>query len=250
MLHRVTRAGAMPPTRQDMATEAPRLGEARAVLFDLDGTLVITHIDFGLMKRRMLSLVADAGVPADRVRDLDILTLLEEAARYLGGARGPALREAGWGELERLELEMCSAPELVPDAAPLLSELRRVGVAVGIVTRNCRRVAENLLEQAGLEHDALVAREDAPGRTKPHPEHVREALRLLGGPSPALMVGDHWMDIRAGLSAGLATIGILNGRSPDVFAPAVPHYAVEDMTELRALLNNALQGLAARHAQR
>lgn len=250
MLHRVRLAGPMPPTSQDIAAEAPRLGEARAVLFDLDGTLVITHIDFGLMKQRMLSLVADAGVPVDRVRDLDILTLVEEAARYLGEARGPILRQAGWGELERLELEMCSAPVMVPDAAPLLSDLRRVGVAVGIVTRNCRRVAENLLEQAGLEHDALVAREDAPGRTKPDPEHVRLALQLLGDPSPALMVGDHWMDIRAGLSAGLGTIGILNGRSPDAFAPAAPHCFVEDMTELRSLLNHSLHGLAARHTQR
>ncbi len=71
-------------------------------------------------------------------------------------------------------------------------------------------------------------------RTKPHPEHLHEALSQLGAvPEQAMMVGDHWMDIQAGKAAGCAlTVGILGRRCADWFAPCPPDYLVRDLSEI------------------
>ena len=65
----------------------------RAVLFDLDGTLVHTRIDFAHMKRVVLDLVAARGLDPDDYAPLDVLGILAAAAGRLGD---PAsfLREA------------------------------------------------------------------------------------------------------------------------------------------------------------
>lgn len=111
-------------------------------------------------------------------------------------------------------------------------ELGQRGVAVGIVTRNCRRVATSLLEQFDLPHAALLTRDDV-RRTKPHPEHLHSALSQLGAvPEQAMMVGDHWMDIQAGKAAGCAlTVGVLGRRCANWFAPCLPDYIVRDLSE-------------------
>ena len=51
----------------------------RAVLFDLDGTLIETHIDFSAMTRDMERLARAAGVPDEVTAGKDILSLVDAA---------------------------------------------------------------------------------------------------------------------------------------------------------------------------
>ncbi len=210
----------------------------RAVLFDLDGTLVETHIDFPAMTQAMLRRAAQADVPLSVVQGKDILGLVNAAAADIAerGGDGAAFRRDAFAELEQREVDGCAHPILLPGTDTLLNQLRDAGVKIGIVTRNCRRVSLDMVTHYALPHDVLLTRDDVP-LAKPHPEHLWEALALLGVPANhAAMAGDHWMDIKAGQAAGCAaTLGVLGANTADWFAPCPPTSLVRNLDEAKAL---------------
>jgi len=216
----------------------------RAVLFDLDGTLIETHIDFPAMTQAMERLAQAAGVSEEVTAGKDILGLVDAATEDMSarGGDGPSLRRAAFGLLEEMEVDGCAHPNLLPGTHELLTALLRREIKVGIVTRNCRRVSVGLLARFALPHHLLLTRDDV-ARTKPNPEHLWEALRLLGEPpDAAAMVGDHWMDVQAGVRAGCAaTIGVLGKHDADWFAPCPPTATVRDLAGALPLF-----GLASR----
>ena len=211
---------------------APVFPALRAVLFDLDGTLVETHIDFPAMTRAMEQMADKAGVPEEVTHGKDILGLVEAAAADVEarGGDGAALRRMAWARLEDMEVAGCAHPVLLPGTRDLLTALMRNEVKVGIVTRNCRRVSIGLLARFALPHHVLLTRDDV-ARAKPQPEHLWDALRLLGeSPESAAMVGDHWMDVQAGVRAGCAaTLGVLGRNSADWFTPCPPTALAQDL---------------------
>lgn len=229
-----------PPLTPDLALEG-----LRAVLFDLDGTLVETHIDFPAMTRATEDLSRAAGVAPSLTDGLDILAMVEAAARDVSerGGDGAAFRREAFAMLEAREVAGCARPVLLPGTRELLEALTARGVRVGVVTRNCRRVAAALLARFALPHHLLLTRDDV-ARTKPHPEHLWDALALLGvAPQESVMVGDHWMDIQAGVRAGCrATLGVLGANAQEWFAPCPPTALARDLAGAAPLFGLTLGG--------
>jgi phosphoglycolate phosphatase len=204
----------------------------RAVLFDLDGTLVHTHIDFPLMKEQVLAEVRRVGLDPEPYRPRDILSILSAVAAELSDSRDFVERvEAA---LVRIELAACEGAEAAEGAAEILRWLRGLGIRVGIVTRNSPQAVERVLRDVELPHDVLLTRADTP-RVKPDPIHLRLALQKLGtAPKQAVMVGDHVMDVLGGRAAGTRTLGILTPeRPPDFFDEAGPDGVIRALSELR-----------------
>ena len=227
----------MPALLEPLLLE-PLFQPCRAVLFDLDGTLVETHIDFPAMTNLTEALAREAGASPEVTEGKDILGMVDAAVDDLTarGGDGPEWRRQVFGELERLEVEGCAHPVLLPGTQELLAALTANGVKVGVVTRNCRRVAVGLLARFALPHHLLLSRNDVV-KSKPNPEHLWDALRLLNArPDEALMVGDHWMDVQAGERAGLAaTLGVLGKNNADWFAPCPPTRLAHDLAEAAPL---------------
>lgn len=220
-----------------MEVMKPLLEKVEAVLFDLDGTLVETNIDFPLMRREMIALAAEQGMDPGGLEALDILAIVEMAAAHLvsGGQRGKAeaLRERAMAILEEIELRHARDTREIPFAREVIEELGGLGVGIGIVTRNCRRASEISLEIARIAPDVLVCREDA-ARHKPHPDPLYLALGVLEARAEAsVMVGDHLMDIQSGKAAGMRTIGVLREERPEGFFAGVdPDFVARDLREV------------------
>jgi phosphoglycolate phosphatase len=205
-------------------------------LFDLDGTLARTFIDFPAMRAAMRALSARHGTASATAGEDDILEIVAKMAAALGGADGARARAEAYAVLAALEAEGCAHPEPVEGAAALLRRLRGGrGLPVAIITRNCRAVSEDLLHRLALEHDLLVAREDV-AHFKPHPEPVLHACRAFGvAPADAVMVGDLWADVAAGRAAGTRTVGIQWPHDPpDRFARCRPDIEVPSLLALAA----------------
>ena len=205
----------------------------RAVLFDMDGTLVETNIDFPLMKREMLALGERHGVPASELQGLDILAVVDHATSRLGKEEAKSVRQEAFDRLEQIELTHCEDARPIDSAPELLNALEDAGIKVAIVTRNCRSAVKLSLEKAGIHSDVLLTRDDVP-RTKPHPDHLHQALDVLGvRAQEAVTIGDHWMDIRAGKAAGTRTVGFLRPDRPqDFFDVEPPDLIIRDLAEL------------------
>lgn len=216
----------------------PIFQNAQAVLFDLDGTLVETDIDFSRLREATLQLIAEYGVDTSPLRELDALGAVEQAVQTLRQQgheeRGAELRQRAFARLQAMEMAYCASPRPVPGAYELLEALKGQGAQLGIITRNDREVALRTLHTLQIPYDLLVSRDDVQ-KVKPHPQHVMVALEEWQvAPSLCVVVGDYWMDVVAGKAAGCRTVGIWRWDVPlNPFRHHPPDVLVR---ELRALL--------------
>jgi len=181
----------------------------RAVLFDLDGTLLDTAPDFYTVTNRLLAEEGRGPMPWAVLR-----------AAVSSGSRALVERGFGIGEADpafarlRARLLELYAANLLVDTTPfpgmtgLLAALAGRGLAWGVVTNKPEWLAAPLLERARLDPPAAVlVCPDHVSRTKPDPEPLLLACSRLGcAPDEAVYLGDHPRDIEAGRRAGMATI--------------------------------------------
>jgi HAD superfamily hydrolase (TIGR01509 family) len=188
-----------------------------AVIFDLDGTLIRSKVDYGEMRRRVLRILAEAGAPEDRLssqmRIWEILMAGEGLLRELGVADDAWRRvvERVNLELNEVELAALDTVESTPYAHEALRGLRDLGVMIGVATRSCRAYAIRSLELAGLSGyvDLVLARDDVE-HPKPDPRHLLKVLEALGSsPEMAVYVGDTTTDLKTAEGAGIPFIGFV-----------------------------------------
>ena len=218
----------------------PALRKMRAVIFDFDGTLAVLNIDFSLMKERVFDVMKGFGVDEESIRETYLLEIIDEVSQRLC-ENNPAAAEQFYEEAHRIlhtiELRAAEDGRLMPGATATLGRLRRRGMKVGIVTRNCEDAVRKVFP--GIDHfcDVFVSR-NSTHKVKPHPDHltcVMKALDVSG--EETVMVGDHTIDIQAGKTMGMMTIGVLTGRiNRGEFERAGADNVLEDATEICKLL--------------
>lgn len=199
----------------------------RAVIFDVDGTLVESerHGHRVAFNRAF----AEAGLPYRWDQELygELLAITggrERLAHYLA-SQGLAAPEAAARAAELhavknrhfLELVAGGALPARPGAAALLDDLARHGVRLAVATTGSRAWVEPLL--AGLfGHDrfeVIVAGEDVPAK-KPDPAAYLVALERLGLiASDALAVEDSVPGMKAALAAELTCVVVINDYTSD-----------------------------------
>jgi beta-phosphoglucomutase-like phosphatase (HAD superfamily) len=120
-------------------------GDLQAVLFDLDGTLVRTFIDFPAMRHAIQQCARDRYQATSTVlQNSDSLDIIRQTLEALPPEQRDEARRDLYTILEEHEEIGCAHPETIPCATELLSELRGRGCGLGIVTRNARRIAASL----------------------------------------------------------------------------------------------------------
>lgn len=188
----------------------------KAVVFDFDGTLARLNIDFPAIRAALVVLVERFGIPAGESGNPHILEMIDGVFESLRNG-DPGRAEAFHGEahalLKQMEIRAAGEGTLLEGTRPLLGELNRRRVRIGVVTRNCREAVLKIFPDIEECCQAFLSRESVP-HVKPHPDHLLATLDLLGvSPADAAMVGDHPMDMHLGRAAGAYAIGVLTGHS-------------------------------------
>lgn len=201
----------------------------RAVLFDMDGTVFDSHLDW-IELRRAMGLVPD-GRP--------ILAQLEGASEGERSRCLAILREA--------EREGAERGEIVPGTLELLAALREYGVACALVTNNSRRSVETVLARHPMPFDLVMSRDD--GAMKPDARALLLPLERLGvPPQDAMAIGDAHLDALAAHGAGVANILLVH--LPDWMRshipPDVPYREARDLFEAREIVLSLCRGAGAR----
>lgn len=181
----------------------------RAILFDLDGTLVDAS---AAIADGVLELAAELGLAVpERAWAVARVGFSPHETWAALGARDPADCVARFRA--RYLPSLPQRTRILDGVPDTLARLAAAGTTLALATTRSTDSATATLEHAGLKHlFACIAGGDLVARHKPDPEVIRFVLQRLGlRAGQALMVGDTDADVLAAHAAGLPCWGVLTG---------------------------------------
>jgi len=194
----------------------------RALLFDLDGTLVDTAPDITAAVDATLRTLERAPIESATVRSYigrGVDTLLH---RVLTGEReGNAALDLHDRARDVFFREYGAhngrTAEAYPGVRDGLEHARRLGLSMACVTNKLQHFSDDLLAQLGLDgYFEFVIGGDALPQRKPDPEPLLHAAALLGfEPAACLMIGDSSNDAKAARAAGMPIVLVPYGYTED-----------------------------------
>ena len=212
----------------------------KAVLFDLDGTLIDTAADFIRIIQQMCHEAGRPLVDAELIR-----AQVSEGARAMVKlvypelqVEDPLLQQHRQRFLDSYGAEIAVDTDLFAGMYALLEELEEHEIPWGIVTNKPRWLSEALLKALNLtERCAVLVGPEDGTRTKPDPAPMYLAAQQINiAPEDCIYVGDHPRDIDAGRHARMYTILAAYGYLPlqykDDLTAWQADYIVKDVPEL------------------
>jgi phosphoglycolate phosphatase len=217
---KVELVAALPLRRHLALGEGARVGvqlclpiAVKAVLFDIDGTLV-DSVGAYLEVARVAAAPYGLEVTSEHVRQS-----LATGSNFWGGviAGDRADRESLIKAMSALAARewprvLREHGKVFAGLARTLDALRHQGILLGIVSGARPEVLELLRQEDVLDRfDSVLLAKDV-ARRKPDPEGIMKCLKALGvAPGAAVYIGDTPVDIQASRAAGTHAVGVLTG---------------------------------------
>jgi phosphoglycolate phosphatase len=196
-----------------------KLGHIKAVIFDLEGTLLTSKINFLKMRKKIIKVLTLYGFTEDSFPYLLITNsnkfkvILKE--KGISETEISKINKEIANAIQEVEMENIEDTIEIHGTKEILQKLKTKKIKIGIVTRNCRVSTIEALRITDMLKfiDIIVARDDCEN-PKPDSEHLLRALRGLNIKSnEAIMVGDSWLDALCAINSKVKFIGVLTGYS-------------------------------------
>ena len=185
----------------------------KAIIFDLDGTLMDTLQDLWLSTNHALKA---CGMP-ERSED--------EVRQFVGNGIGQLNRRAVPDGTSDAEVEHCleifrqhyvlhcqDHTRLYPGIDALLKELKRRGVPMAVVSNKLQKGVTGLAERWFSDSISVAIGEQKGVARKPSPDMVQLAIQQLSvKPEECIYVGDSDVDLATAHNAGLPCVSVLWG---------------------------------------
>jgi HAD superfamily hydrolase (TIGR01509 family) len=223
----------------------------KAVIFDLDGTIVKFNLDYKAVRAETKQILVREGFPASIFSlNESIFDMQQKAQLYMknNGKKEieiAKIREEIFKLAERRELEAARTTELLPGTSETLKMLKKSKLKLGLFTLNCKPATEYILKHLHLTgFFKAVATRDCVETVKPAPEHLAVVLKKLNvKPEETLVVGDGISDMKSARELKAIGIGIPIGvATSEALTRAGATCLITSLTDLPMLVNQYNQG--------
>lgn len=217
-----------------------RFSEVRALIFDLDGTLIDSKLDLALAVNATLAELGRAPLEHEKIFSY----VGRGASALISQALGPAASEQDCALGLEFFIKYYSAHKLdntllYPGVQEALDALR--GMPMAVYTNKPVRVSRSIIHGLGLDgHFRAVYGGNSFERKKPDPMGVELILREFGAsPAQVMFVGDSEVDVQTARNSGTWICGVTYGFGSHRFDEFPPDIVVDDLTELVPHLTRA-----------
>jgi len=219
---------------------SPKFGGVRALVFDLDGTLIDSKLDLALSIDATLKHMGKPSLPHDLIYSF----VGNGAAMLVRRALGDTVTDAEAEEGHRFFLAYYRDHML--DNTVTYAGVREALEALGhhpmaVLTNKPVRFSERILEGLGIaSYFRYVCGGNSFETKKPDPEGMNAILRSFGmSPREAMLVGDSDVDVRTARNAGAWACGVSYGLGLESLRANPPDLMLDSLAELPAHLNGA-----------
>ncbi len=216
-----------------MGDPVNRFSEVRALIFDLDGTLIDSKLDLALSVNATLTELGRNPLPHEQIFSY----VGQGAPALIARALGSAASEEDCQLALEFFIKYYSAHKLdntalYPGVRETLDALR--GMPMAVYTNKPVRVSRSIIEELGVAaHFRAVYGGNSFERKKPDPMGVESILREFGAaPEQVMFVGDSEVDVQTARNAGTWSCGVTYGFGSHRLEEYPPDLLVDSLTEL------------------
>ena len=220
-------------------------GKIKAVVFDLDGTIVTFNIDYKAVRADVIQFLTKQGFPPSIFSlNESIFEMLKKAKIYMrnngkGEQEIRKIKEAVLSLADHHELEAARTTSLAPGVLEALKALKRMKLKIGLFTVNGERSTDHILTHFRIKRffNAWITRESVLA-VKPDPAHLEAVLGTLNvKPGEAIVVGDGTGDMKCARELNVIAVGMTTGiSSPEELTRAGATYLISSFTNLLTLI--------------
>jgi HAD superfamily hydrolase (TIGR01549 family) len=236
--------------RRQNKSSSETLMNVKAVVFDLDGTIVEFNLDYKSARAEVIQFLSNQGFPKS-IFSLNetVFEMLRKLEIYI---RNHPMSHIDYSELrkhvltilEKYELESATSTRLVPGIFETLQTLKKMVFKLGIFTVNSQKSTDYILSVFKLKpfFEAVVTRDSVPD-VKPNPIHLETVLKMLKAkPEETLVVGDSVLDMKAAQELKVYSVGVSTGvSSPEELTRVGIDCLITSPTDLIALIERLKQ---------
>jgi len=215
----------------------------RAVIFDLDGTLIFLHFRYTESRKVIIETINKMGLDGSKISLGDTAQIIiEKIEKEIKGRsmdlQISEIKKKIWSIINNFEIESIEISELAKDTKSLLNFLSKEDIKLGIVTNNGSKGTRLTLRKHGIEDyfDVIITRDDV-DKLKPYGEGLKLALKMLEVQSnDAVYIGDSFNDVLASKDAGVHSILINKSHSMDKNLEKSPDRIINSLSEVIDLI--------------
>ena len=219
----------------------------KAVIFDLDGTLVNFNIESQTVRAEVRTYLIRNGIPPSILpTNESIFEMLKKVEIYLKNNNKPqrtfnSTRDKALEIAEQYELEAAKTTALFPGTITTLQTLKEKHYKIGLCTINSQKSTDYILNKFNIKKlfNATIPR-DKVNQVKPSPEHLQAVLKALKTtPTEALIVGDGTTDMKCASDLNVIAVGLTTGTATrEQLVEAGANYLITSITDLPPLLED------------
>ncbi len=217
----------------------------KAVVFDLDGTIVTFNIDYMKVRAEVRAFLLTEGLPPSILsKNESIFDMLKKTETFVKNRKEHTekfrrIREGALAIAEKHELEAARSTDLFQGVVETLRVLRTMNLGIGLCTINSEKATNYILERfkiAGF-FDAVIPRNRVEN-VKPNIEHLQAVLDILSvKPHETAVVGDGVSDMKCAKKLKAIATGLATGVSSRTeLMEAGADYIITAITELPAAI--------------